>query len=101
MINKEDFTVAYASTMTKPSNREVEYIKQHLTVFTSVLPDRVFEHHGFIECHCIDERADDYGNYVLHCWEVGVPAENELDSASNRMLSILQCGNCGKWALCD
>jgi hypothetical protein len=101
VINKEDFTIAYASTLIKPSEQEVNFVKERLLELTSVVPDQVFEHHGFIECHCIDEGQDYYENYVLYCWEVDVPAEIALNADAERRISILQCGNCGKWALCD
>ncbi|WP_121612758.1 hypothetical protein [Mesobacillus foraminis] len=105
MLRREDFTIAYASAMTAPSNHEIDYIKMNVHEFTSGLPDSVFEHNGCIECHCIDEKIDDYINYAMYCWEVLIPQEIAVDpqnyEGEERRLSILQCGNCGKWGLCD
>lgn len=105
MLRKEDFTIAYASAMTKPSGNEVDYIREHLERFTATLPDYVFEHNGSIECHCIDEEQDDYDHYTMYCWEVSIPDNIAVDPSfyegDERRLSILQCGNCGKWGLCD
>lgn len=106
MIIKEDFTIAYASTVTKPSAREIEYVKEHLEEICSNACNRALKHSGVIECPCVGpHESEDDNNYDLLVWDVEIPIEIAVEpdeyEGDERLLSILQCSNCGKWALCD
>lgn len=99
----DGFTYAYASTYIKPTETEIALVKANLKGIVAKSPNSVIKNNGVVECNCINEDEDEWENYYLYIWHVGIPYEfSPLDPEDEeREISIIQCSNCGKWALCD
>jgi activator of HSP90 ATPase len=98
MIKKENFTHAYAATSEEPTHKEIEYVLSILPEIETRECHFVLEHYNCnISCGC--DKKEDSDSGVLG-FNIEIPEEIS-DSEDDRILSILQCTNCGKWALCD
>lgn len=102
----EDYIGAYASTYIEPTETEIALVKANLDKITSGrYPHHTIRKDDSWECGCTnDEMFLDKTFYQeLYVYDFHVPEEfSPLDPEDEeRIISILQCSNCGKWALAD
>jgi hypothetical protein len=107
----EDFICAYASTCYEPSEGEIALVKVNFKKITDGDPDNVIRKEGSWFCGCTDDEMflDETFKQYFYIWEFHIPIEfihpefdpNDPQYAEERTLYVLQCSNCGKWALAD
>lgn len=99
LLTKENHVNSYASTEEDPSDGEIEYVYSILDWLNEQSYDNFTSHaYCHIECECKNNDISVYD------WRIVIPEEvagMDPEEDDERILSVIQCSNCGKWALCD